>query len=97
MIGVQGRTHGGPEGLIFEVGFLSFLLCGRTEETCSMIKSLRKIDFSHLLATIDEKNRPPPLEKILGGPQLECEILFPDGFRTRMVEISRLMLENCKI
>ena len=28
---------------IFEV---CFLLCGRTEEACSMVKSLRKVDFS---------------------------------------------------
>ena len=27
--------------------FLIFLLCGRTEEVCSMVKSLRMIDFSH--------------------------------------------------
>ena len=32
---------------IFEVCFLCFLLCGRTEEACSMVNSLRKVDFSH--------------------------------------------------
>ena len=32
---------------IFEVCFLSFLVCGRTEEACSMVNSLRKVDFSH--------------------------------------------------
>ena len=32
---------------IFQVCFLSCLLHGRTEEACSMTKSLRKVDFSH--------------------------------------------------
>ena len=32
---------------IFEVCFLSFLLCGRTEEGCSMVNSFRQVDFSH--------------------------------------------------
>ena len=27
--------------------FLSLLLCGRTEEACSVVNSLRKVDFSH--------------------------------------------------
>ena len=51
-------TGGGSEGpgpshfqgfliCISEVCFLSFLLCGRTEEACSMVNSLRKVDFSH--------------------------------------------------
>ena len=30
---------------IFEVCFFSFLLCGRTEEACSMVNGLRKVDF----------------------------------------------------
>ena len=33
---------------IFEVCFFMLsLLCGRTEEACSMVNSLRKVDFSH--------------------------------------------------
>ena len=31
---------------IFKICFFSFLLCGRTEEACSMLNSLRKVDFS---------------------------------------------------
>ena len=48
---------------IFEVCFLCFLLCERTEEACSMVNSLRKVDFRTLLATIHGKKSPPPLEK----------------------------------
>ena len=32
---------------IFEACFLSFLLCGRTEEACRMVNSLREVDFSN--------------------------------------------------
>ena len=54
---------------IFEVCFfLSFLLRGRIEEACSMVNSLRKIDFSHPTGHYTRKIfRPPPLEKILGA------------------------------
>ena len=53
---------------IFEVCFLCFLLCGRTEEACSMVNSLRKVDFPTLLATIHGKKFAPPLEKIMVAP-----------------------------
>ena len=45
---------------IFEV-FFSFLLCGRTEEACSMVNSLHKVDFSHPTGHYTGK-------KILGPP-----------------------------
>ena len=32
---------------IFKVCFWSCLLCGRTEEACSMVDGLRKVDFPH--------------------------------------------------
>ena len=44
---------------IFEVCFLCFLLCGRTEEACSMVNSLRKVDFSHPTGHYTWKNPPP--------------------------------------
>ena len=45
---------------IFEVCFLSLFLCGRTEEGCSMVNSLRqKLIFRTLLAIIHGKNSPP--------------------------------------
>ena len=54
---------------IFEVCFLCFLLCGRTEEACSMVNSLRKVDFSHHSGHYTwRKKFAPPLEKILGAP-----------------------------
>ena len=56
---------------IFEVCFLCFLLCGRTEEACSTVNSLRKVDFSHPTGhyTWTKFSHPPaPLEKILGAP-----------------------------
>ena len=44
--------------------FLSFLLCGRSEEACSMVNSLRKVDFSHPTGHYTcKKSRPPPLRK----------------------------------
>ena len=50
---------------IFQVCFLSFLLCGRTEEACSMVNSLRKVDFSHPTGqyTCKKIAAPPPLRK----------------------------------
>ena len=40
------------------------LLCGRTEEACSMVNSLRKVDFSHPSDHYTWKNfAPPPLRK----------------------------------
>ena len=53
---------------IFEVCFLCFLLCGRTEEACSMVNSLRKVDFSHPTGHYTWKKNSDPLEKILGAP-----------------------------
>ena len=55
---------------IFEVCFLCFLLCGRTEEACGMVNSLRKVDCSHPTGHYTRKKNfpPPPLEKILGAP-----------------------------
>ena len=47
--------------------FFSVLLCGRTEEACRMIKSLRKVDFSHPTGHHTKKI---PLAKILGAPLL---------------------------
>ena len=46
--------------------FLYFLLCGRTEEACSMVNSLRKVDFSYPTGHYTWKKS--PLEKILGAP-----------------------------
>ena len=48
---------------IFEVIFLSFLLCGRTEKACSMVNSLRKVDFSHPTGHYTWENFRPPLRK----------------------------------
>ena len=46
---------------IFEVCFLCFLLCGRTEEAWSMVNSLRKVGFSHPTGHYTwEKISPPP-------------------------------------
>ena len=42
------------------VFFLSFLLCGRTEEACSMVDSLRKVDFSHPTGHSTWKKSGPP-------------------------------------
>ena len=54
---------------IFEVCILCFLLCGRTEEACSMVNSLREVDFSHPTGHYTwKKNVARPLEKILGAP-----------------------------
>ena len=53
---------------IFKVFFFSSLLCGRTEETCSMVNSLRKVDFSHPTGHYTWTKFRPPLEKILGAP-----------------------------
>ena len=39
--------------------FLSFLPCGRTEESCRMINSLRKIDFAHPTGHYIWKKLPP--------------------------------------
>ena len=56
---------------IFEVGFLCFLLCGRTEEACSMVNSLRKVDFSHPTGHYTwKKFIPPPLRKSWVRPWL---------------------------
>ena len=47
---------------IFKVWFFS-ALCGRTEEACSMVNSLRKVDFSHPTGHyIWKKVAPPPWE-----------------------------------
>ena len=47
---------------IFEVCFLCFLLCGRTEEACSMVNSLRIVDlFAPYWPLYMGKIRPPPL------------------------------------
>ena len=50
--------------------FLMLLLCGRTEEACSMGNTLRKVHFSHPTGHYTRKKfaPPPPLEKILGAP-----------------------------
>ena len=50
--------------------FWRFLLCGRTEEACSMVNSLRKVDFSHPTGHYRYMEKNPPLEKILGAPLL---------------------------
>ena len=44
---------------IFEVCFLSFLLCGRAEEAWSTIKGLRKVNFSHSSGHYIGKNYRP--------------------------------------
>ena len=46
---------------IFEVCFLCFLLCGRTDEACSKVNSLRKVDFSHPTGHYTWKKSPPPV------------------------------------
>ena len=50
-----------------------------------MVDSLRKVDFSHILAILHGKMlRPPPLEKILGAPLPELQgyrSLTPSGLR----------------
>ena len=46
---------------ILEVCFFSVLLYGRTEEACSMVKSLRKVDFSHPTGHYTWKKFRPPL------------------------------------
>ena len=48
--------------------FFKFLLCGKTEEACSMVNSLRKVDFSHPTGHYTWKFFSGPLEKILGAP-----------------------------
>ena len=53
---------------IFEVCFLCFLLCGRTEEACSMVNTLRKVDLSHPTGHYTIHGKKSPLEKILGAP-----------------------------
>ena len=45
---------------IFEVCFLCFLLCGRAEEACSMVNSLRKVNFSHPTGHYTWKKIAPP-------------------------------------
>ena len=63
-----------------------FLLCGSTEQACSMVVSLPKVKFRTLLATIYEHFCPPPPEKILGEPLSKPEILkyrFPCSSRKR--------------
>ena len=54
------------------------MLCGRTEESCSMVNSLRKVDFSHPTGHYTwKKFRPsPPLEKILGAPLMVIKVLL---------------------
>ena len=51
---------------IFEVCFFKIFLCGRTEEACSMVNSLREVDFLHPTGHYTWKNS--PLEKIMGAP-----------------------------
>ena len=54
---------------IFEVCFLCFLVYGRTEEACSMINSLRKVDFfAPYWPLCMEKITPPPLRKSWARP-----------------------------
>ena len=71
---------------IFEVCFRNFLLCGRTEGACSMVNSLRKVDFSHPTGhyTCKKIAAPPPLEKILVRPGYNSH--FREKFLSRMVE-----------
>ena len=52
----------------FKSVLFSFLLCRRTEEACSMVNSLRKVDFSHPTGHYPWTNFRSPLEKILGAP-----------------------------
>ena len=52
--------------------FLSFLLCGRNEAACRMIKSLRKIDFSHPTGHHTWKKFAPPWENPGCAPVRGC-------------------------
>ena len=47
-------------GTFLKSVFLSFLLCGRTEEACSMVNSLREVDFSHPTGHYTWKKKSPP-------------------------------------
>ena len=79
---------------IFDVCFLCFLLCGGTEEACSMVNSLRKVDFSHPTGHYTwEKIRPPPLENILGAP-LGLGIIMLSWLKTKRYTSRYLMLSS---
>ena len=45
---------------IFEVCFFKLFVCGRTKEACSMVNSLRKVDFSHPTGHYTWKQILPP-------------------------------------
>ena len=59
---------------IFEVCFFMLLLCGSTEEACSMVNSLRKVDFSHPTGHYTWEKiacrpcRRVPMKGYIGGP-----------------------------
>ena len=64
---------------IFEVCFfLCFLLCLRTEEACSIVNSLRKVDFSHPTGHYTWKKFVPPSSENPGcAPAPLGELLYP--------------------
>ena len=58
---------------LWSLFFWRFLLCGRIKEACSMVNSLRKVDFSRPTGHYKWKKF-GPLEKILGAPPIAIVI-----------------------
>ena len=74
---------------IFEVCFWSFLLSGRTEEACSVVNSLRKVDFSHLTGHYTwKKFRPPPWENPGCAPAASCQN-HDDHYKRQLMVVLR--------